>query len=281
MKYVAASALLLFATAACSGSGPGAVSPPDALAYKIPDNPTVVYVSESSQDISVDIPGMGPMDMQGNSEVTLAMAFAPAESGMEVTATFEKLSVTMSNPMAGDITASESDITGNLVFTMDEHGKGTLVSTPEVSQEVESMVGPAGIAYEFFPRLPGGSVEPGGTWTDTIQYEMEVAGGEASSRSVVTYTLVGDTVVNGATLLHVTYESDGEVVTHAVQQGTEMTQSFSGVTDGVFLWDPARGLMVSHETTAELDGSTEVPSSGMPPFPMVISARGSVRLQGG
>jgi hypothetical protein len=279
MKYVAASALILFGLAACAG--PGAVTPDRGLMYEMPESPTLVYVSESSQDISVDIPSMGAMDIQGSSEATMAMTFAEVEGGLQITATFEKLTATMTNPMAGPVTASESDVTGDLVFTIDELGNGTLVSAPEVNEAVEQLVGAAGLAYEFFPSLPGESVEPGGTWTDTLHYDLEVAGGEATSHSVSTYTLVGDTVVDGVTLLHITYESDGEVVAQAEQQGMAVIQSFSGTTDGMFLWDPARSLMVAHETTSEMDGTTEMPASGMAPFPMVISATGSVHLQGG
>ncbi len=279
MRYFAATALFLFGLAACSG--PGSVSPRKALVYEMPGTPSATYVMESSQDISVDIPGMGPMDIQGSSEATLAMVFTQVEGGLEITATFEKLTASMNNPMAAPITATESDVTGDLVFTIDAFGAGTVVSTPEVNEAVEQMVGAAGLAHEFFPRLPGGVVDPGESWTDTIRYEIQVGTGEAASKSVVTYTLVGDTVVDGVSLLHITYVSDGEVVANASQAGTEVIQEFSGTTDGIFLWDPARNLLVVNETDSEMDGSTEVPASGMPPFPMVVSAKGSVRLQGG
>ena len=80
MKYVAACALILFGLAACAG--PGAVAPDRGLMYEMPDPPSVVYVAESTQDISVDIPSMGAMDMQGTGEMTLAMTFAEVEGGL-------------------------------------------------------------------------------------------------------------------------------------------------------------------------------------------------------
>ena len=109
MKYVAASALVLFGLAACAG--PGGVAPDRGLMYEMPETPTVVYEMESSQDISVDIPSMGAMEMVGTSEATMAMTFTEVEGGLQVTANFQTLTASMNNPMAGAITASESDVT--------------------------------------------------------------------------------------------------------------------------------------------------------------------------
>jgi hypothetical protein len=279
MKYVAASALLLFGMAACSG--PGAVTPRGGLMYELPETPTLVYVSESSQDVSVDAGAMGTMDIQGSSEITLAVTFAPAEEGMQVTVEFQELSASLTNPMAGTTTASESDIEGNLVFIMDKMGKGTPVSTPEVKGDAEQLVQPGGLVHEFFPRLPGAAVNPGDTWTDTVAYELPVADGSSSSSSVTTYTLVGDTVVDGVTLMKVTYDGEGEAVAEVMTQGMEVIQSFSGDVTGMFLWDPARGVMTFNESFQDMDGMTEVPAAGIPPMPMTISGSGTVRLQGG
>ena len=76
---------------------------------------------------------MGAMNTQITSEGTLALTFAPAEDGLQVTWSSRSSPPLMSNPMMGTQTASESDIDGNLVFTMDALGNGTLVSSPEVA----------------------------------------------------------------------------------------------------------------------------------------------------
>jgi len=279
MKYLAFSAILLFGLSACSG--PGAVSPSGGLMYTVPATSSVVYVAESSQDVFIDAGAMGSMNMTGNSESELAMAFATGTDGVQVTTTFQKVSASMSQPMGGSQTASESDVDGPLVFTIDKTGKGTLVSAPEVTVTAEQLISPVALAYEFFPRLPGGAANPGDMWTDTIQYEIVMSQGDLSSKSVVTYTLVGDTVVDGLTLLHVTYEGEAEAVGSGTTEGMEAIQSFSGDLAGMFLWDPARSLVVFNETSQDLDGSVEVPASGMPPFPMTITATGTVYLQGG
>jgi len=279
MKYLAASALLLFGLTACAG--PGGVSPSAGLMYRVPDSPSVVYVAESSQDINIDAGAMGNMTMTATSTVTLAMSFTSGADGIQVTTTFEELSASMTQPMGGSLSASESDIEGDLVFTIDERGKGTVVTLPKTKGSAEQLVSPATFVHEFFPRLPGGAVNPGDTWTDTIQYEVQTADADVSSSSVLTYTLVGDTVVDGATLLHITYEGEADVVGAGVTEGMEVIQAFSGDVTGMFLWDPARGLMVAGESSQDMDGSVEVPAAGMPPMPMTVRGSGTVRLQGG
>jgi hypothetical protein len=183
--------------------------------------------------------------------------------------------------MGGAISASESDIVGDLVFTMDKKGKSTIVQLPEVKGSAEQLVSPASFVYEFFPRLPGGAVDPGASWTDTIQYDISTGQGDVSSKSVLTYTLQGDTIVDGATLLHITYTGKAEVVGSAMTEGMEVIQSASGDVTGMFLWDTARGLMVAGESSQDMDGTVEVPAAGMPPFPMTVSGSGTVRMQGG
>ena len=279
MKYVAATALLLFGLAACSG--PGAVSPRKALVYEMPGTPTLIYVSESAQDVIVDAGPMGTMNIQGSSEITMALTFAPAADGMEVTVEFQELTASLSNPMGGNQTASESDIEGNLVFTMDGVGRGTVVSTPEVKGDAEQLVRPAGLAYEFFPRLPGDVTEAGAMWTDTTAYDLPAEGGNVSTESITTYTAVGDTVVDGVTLMKITYEGEAEAVAEVVSEGMEVIQSFSGDVTGMFLFDAARGVMVYNESSQDMDGTTEVPAAGIPPMPMTITGTGTVWLQGG
>lgn len=279
MKYVAESALLLFGLAACAG--PGGVSPSGGLMYQVPESPSVVYVTEGHQDINIDAGDMGSMTMTASSEATLAMSFAAGADGIQVTTTFEVLSASMTQPMGGSLSASESDIEGDLVFTIDEKGKGTVVTLPETKGSAEQLVSPVSFVHEFFPRLPGGAVNPGDSWTDTIQYEAQTSEADLSSSSVLTYTLVGDTVVDGATLLHITYEGEADVVGAGVTEGMEVIQAFSGDVTGMFLWDPARGLMVAGESSQDMDGSVEVPGAGIPPMPMTVRGSGTVRLQGG
>lgn len=279
MKHAAALALLLAGLSACAG--PGGPGPSGSLMYRVPDPSTAVYTTESNSTISIDAGAMGSFSMRGSSDATLGITFAPGEGGVQVTVDFQKLSASLSQPMGGSQSASESDLDGDLVFTMDRTGKGTLVSAPVARGAAEDLANPISFVHEFFPRLPGRVVNPGDTWTDTIQYDVETGQGTGSNKSVLTYTLQGDTLVDGAHLLHITYEGQADVQGSGMQEGTEVFQTLSGTVTGMFLWDPARGLMVSGESSQDMTGSVEVPAAGIPPMPMDMTGTSSSRLQAG
>jgi hypothetical protein len=249
--------------------------------YEMPETPTLTYVSEGSQDVVVDAGAMGNMEVTGSSETTMAMTFEPAAEGMQITVEFQKLSASLNNPMAGPMTASESDIDGNLVFTMDQLGNAALVSAPTVRGVAEQLVRPAGMVYEFFPKLPGTEVNPGDTWTDTTAYELPSEAGTIEMESVSHYTVVGDTVVDGVTLMRIDAESEIESVAAMQQQGMDVIQTSSGEVRGFYLFDVPRGILVFAESSLDLEGSTEVPAAGIPPMPMTITGTGTVQLQGG
>ncbi len=277
MKRAVAVALF-FGLSACAG--PGATAPSGGLTYRVPDQPSLIYLTADTTNIDIDAGDMGSFGMRGTSEATLAMSFARGEGGVEVTASFEKLNARMSQPMGGAQSASESDIEGPVVFTLDRKGKGTLVSLPQMKGAAESLANPVTIVHEFFPRLPGNAVQPGATWTDTIQYDASTSEGETTSSTVMQYTLVGDTVVDGVSLLHVAFEGTADVVGTGSSEGMEIIQVASGDITGLFLWDPARGVLVLEEATADLTGSVEVPAAGVPPMPMALTGRSVARLQG-
>ncbi len=277
MKGIAATVLLL-GLGACAG--PGGTAPSGGLMYRVPDQPTLTYTTADTTNIDIDAGAMGSFRMKGTSTATLAMAFSQGEGGVQVTATFEKLAASLSQPMGGSQTATESDIQGALVFSMDRKGKGTLISQPVLKGVVEQMANPVTLVHEFFPRLPGGPVSPGATWTDTIRYDVDTDQGGTSSTSVMAYTLRGDTVVDGTALLKVTFQGTSDVTGSGMTEGMEVIQVSTGTFTGMFLWDPARGVLVAQEASGNMTGTTEVPAAGVPPMPMTITVRSVVRLQG-
>jgi hypothetical protein len=172
-------------------------------------------------------------------------------------------------------------VQGDLVFTLDRRGKPTVVSLPTTRPAAEQLVDPLGIVHGMFPRLPGMVVQPGASWTDTIQYQGRTGQGDTSSNVVMTYTLQGDTVVDGAGLLHITYEGRANVRGAAMTEGMQILQSVSGTVSGAILWDAVRSILVADEGTQDMTGSVEVPAAGMPPMPLSMRGTSSVRLQGG
>jgi len=277
MKSIAASLILLVGLTACAG--PNAASPGGGLMYQLPDTPELVYFTGDTTNIDIDAGPMGNLQMRGTGTATLVMSFERGADGIQVTATFRELDARMSQPMGAAQSADEGDIEGPLVFTLDEKGHATLVTLPEMKGEAATLASPHSIAMQFFPLLPGGKASPGDTWTDTIYFEAEVGPGETTSTTIATYTLRGDTVVDGANLLNISMEGTADVLTFAVSEGMEITQTFSGDISGTILWDPARSVFVGASFDQDMTGTVEVPAAGLPPMPLRVRGSSHVRLQ--
>jgi hypothetical protein len=278
MKPAAASLVLLLGLTACAG--PGGTSPSGGLMYRVPESPSVVYVTGDTSNIEIDAGPMGSLRMRGTGTSTMGVTFARGEGGVQVTATIQELNARLSNPMGGAQTATAADVEGDIVFSMDARGHTTVVSLPTTKGAAGQLANPQGLVYEFFPLLPGGAVNPGDTWTDTLHYSIQLDEGDTESTSIMTYTLVGDTLVDGKTLLHIAMTGKGEVTGSGVTEGMEVLQVFSGDMEGTILWDPARSLFVSGTFERDMDGTVEVPGAGMPPMPMTVTGKSHVKLQG-
>jgi hypothetical protein len=279
MKYLIVAATLLFSLSACAG--PSSMGPDGGLLYQVPEAPELVYLTGDTSNVDIDAGAMGSLRMRGTGTATLAMTFERGMEGIQVSATFRELDARLSQPMGGAQTADEGDLEGPVVFTIDEKGHATLVSLPEMKGQSGELASPHAIAYQFFPLMPGRAVNPGDMWTDTIHYETEVGQGDVISTTVATYTLVGDTLVEGINLLAISMDGTAEGTVFGVTEGMEVTQVFSGDVTGTVLWDPARSVYVRGSFEQDLSGTVEVPAAGMPPMPLRVRATSHVTLQGG
>ena len=281
MKWAKVSIVFFAGVSACAG--PGGIAPGGGLMYRVPDPASVEYVTSDTLDIYIDAGAMGIMEVEGSSSATWAMAFSEGTGEMDVTATVLDLYAEQTSPGAELVSATEEDVEGEVVFTMDRTGRGTVVSLPVVAGPVEPLVTPVSLVHDFFPRLPGEAVNPGESWTDTLSYEIEMSAGSAVMSSVTTFTLQGDTIVAGSRLLKVTFNGDGERNGKISQGGAEISQYVSGPTEGMFLWDPTRALMVFFESNFEMDGVTEVLNAPteIPPMSVSVEGRSVIELKGG
>jgi hypothetical protein len=113
-----------------------------------------------------------------------------------------------------------------------------------------------------------------------VRFEGEQSGGNVSSLSVLTYTLVGDTVAGGRSLVRIDFEGTSEVAAQGVMQGSEFSQNVNGDLTGWVLWDPQRSLLVEAHNASQARGSMEINAA---PYPLGLRVRqrGVVRLQEG
>jgi len=256
--------------AACVGASGGGTAGPSALAFHVPAERAVAYQQADTAVISVDAGGQ-MIDIQALSSAVMDMTLTPAEGGVRVTATWRELEGTVTNPMGPAERVSTDDVEGSLVFTLDRRGAAEMVSAPTLKGNAANMVAMSDVVHGFFPRLPGTAPTPGMTWTDTIAYEAEEAAGPLVARSIVTYTVAGDTVVDGRTLLKVELAGDDTRTQEGVTSGMAFVQDMAGTVRGHFLWDVAAGMLHSHVSWSDYTGTMEVDAV---PFPLDVNMRG-------
>lgn len=268
---LSASAVIIMLSA-CGGGGPAE------LGYGVPATSQVDYSYGDTTVVSVSMMGQS-MEIAMRGEATYAVGFARAGSGVGVTLLVESLSGSVSMPMAAPQTLSESDVEGELAFTLDRYGNATVTSTPEVSTEASRMISSLATAHTFFPGLPGRAVSPGDEWVDTVSYEGDAELGATTEKSVLRYTVAGDTVVAGRTLLKIALAGTSELSNEMDMGGMMVAQSSNVDVTGHVLWDASAGLMYEVVRASTGRGSVSVPIAPQA-LPIEVRSVQRARLRG-
>lgn len=275
MKTTTAFVAIVAGVAGCAG--PGGPSPTDAFTYAVPSPPDAVYQVADTMSIDMASP-LGDMEVTGTGSVTMALAFLADPGGMRVTGTVQSFSGTFTNPMMGTQTAGLDDVGGNLEVVVGRHGVEELVSFPELDGPVAPMSSFPALGYLLFPRVPGGDVDRGATWVDTVNSSTETEAMSSTTNAVNTYTLVGDTVVGGRRLVHIAVAAEVETETTIREGGASMSQNMAGSSDGFVLWDPERRLVAYAEYERDVAGTMSM--GGMGSMALTVTGPTKIRLEG-
>ena len=277
-RYLSLVILIALPVAGCGPFG-GGPSPDAALAFGVPTPSSLTYLVGDTTEVSVETGMMGTLAITSSTSATLALDFAQVAGGVQVTALFRQYSAIQTNPMAGATTADQDDIDGPLVLNFDRRGRVEIVQAPEVSGNAVQFF-PSEYAYSLFPQLPGGPLDPGDSWVDTVAYEMEHEGTSVAPIYAYTYTLQGDTTVAGRRLMKIDVVGQMSVDMLSNMEGMDLAQAFAGDLSGTVLWDPVGGMLHSSETTYGATGSLDMPAAGVPPMPLTVTGIRRVTLQG-
>ena len=260
------------AAAACAGTG--GRSPTDTFSYVVPSPANAVYHIADTIVIDLSSP-LGSLEAVSASTFTIGLAFATDPGGARVTGTVESLEATMTSPMGPAESAGLDDVSGTLGFLVGPYSVMEVTSYPEVGAPSPMLSFPA-LPHQLFPRIVPGVVLPGATWTDTAttSYEGEV---DATFSTITDYTLVGDTVVDGRSLLHIAVAAQVAIELEADEEILS-NQSLEGSLNGFILWDPQRRLAAYGRFDREMAGNMKMP--GMPTIPLGITGPTVLRLGG-
>ena len=261
------------ALSACGGGPPG----PPALAYQSTSIEDARYDYSNETVVSLSVMGQS-MEMSQEGTAELAVSFGSDPNGVQVTMNVEALSATINQPMGAPVQVDEGAVDGSLVFLLDRMGNATLGQMPDVGVEASQMVSGTSLAYTFFPGLPGRTVALGDVWVDTVTFEGEGAAGPQSETTILEYTMVGDTVIAGRSLLAIEFigttasSSSFDVAGMAISQASELD------VEGHVLWDYQAAVMFESHKVGTGSGTVRVPI--MPgPVPITVETVQTARLQ--
>ncbi len=263
---------------ACGGGGP---PPPPQLGYSLPDPTSATYTAGDTMTMDFNIQGQSFQVSQAAAG-TYGTTFQRADDGVQVSMEVQDFQGRMSQPMQGPVTVDESGIQGPLVFTLDRRGAATIVSTPTVKgMTAQQLFEPLTFVNSFFPRLPGAAAAAGDAWTDTIRFEGPASGGTAKGTTIVTYTVSGDTVVAGRSLVRLTLEGTAEESRSGTvaEMDADFTRSVKRTLKGWVLWDANRRLMTERYTESDGRGTMDV-TMAPEPFDFRFRHVSRVRLGG-
>lgn len=265
----AIAAVALISAAACGG-GPGAApaatpttgtGPTTGFAYRIPSPPEALYIVEDSVEVVVST-AAGDLDLTTKTLLTMNLVFGRDPAGIGVIGSVVGLDVAASSGVGGTRTANADNVQGPLAMVLARAGHVQVGAVPGLDSAVADLTPFPRVAYEIFPRLPAYPVGQGGTWVDTLTWAITDETSESATRSIYTYTLQGDTVIDGRTLLN--FSVEGELAMQLIEGVGDalVDQRLNGSSTGYVLWDPERSLPRFTAMSRVLEGTNQVPGAG-------------------
>jgi len=266
--------VLVAAMGACSSGPPG----PPSLAYGDQGVNTLMYQHGDTTNVSLSVMGQS-MDVTQAGVALYGVALSSADGGVGVTISVQELDATISQPMGAPIRIDQGDVDGDLVFTMDRTGTTLNVTErPSVTDEASQMVSGLALSHTFFPGLPGRAASVGESWVDTVAFEGEDGPGVRSETSILTYTVVGDTLVDGRALLNISMEGTALSEQDLEMGGMAIHQESEVAIEGYVLWDFQAGVMFELYRRSTGSGTVALPI--MPtPIPMEVVSTQRTRLR--
>ena len=213
----------------------------------------------------------GEVDMAMSSASTIALAFAADSGGVRAVGTVSDYSSGMFSIAMGNMDPGGTGLSGDLEFVIATDGHVEVLSTPELASTGLPVVAPFQFnALDLFPRFPGHPLQPGDTWADTVTASADPAAlgvpvpieGTTESTFVYTYTLAGDTLVDGRSLRKITVSGAGTTPGSVEEAGQTTAGDLNNTLEGIVLWDAERGLVAAVDLVRTLDGSMSL--MGMP-----------------
>lgn len=260
---------------------PGPLEPePDALAYGLPTASPAFYILADTAMFTVDSGAMGRMSVSAAYRGTVEVDIGAGRDALEARVRFHRLDGMFEAQAQRPQRVDEADVDGEFLLTVDAQGRTETVAEPRLSQRLLDVTSADAMVRPLFVRLPGRPATPGETWVDTIVSLEHRSDGRSQVRTVMTTTLIGDTIVDGRALILLRTRADNQLEVEGRSGGVLVRQLLTGTTDGTVLWDPHFRMIVQRSEDGSLTGSLEMPGAGAVAVPLTARVRRHVRLEG-
>lgn len=252
------------------------------LAYAHIEQPALIYAFADTTEFSIQAGPMGVMQVTSAESGLAELTFlrepgggASAEALVRLTA----FSGRFENPGQGAVTADLRDIRGVWRVRLSPRGRPTVVDTPSVSADARDLIGGESAVRPFFAHLPGRPAEPGLSWVDTVSVTERNGDALSTARSIVTATLVGDTLIGERRVALIHTRSQTTLEVEGASGGVEVLQRLAGTTTGRVLWDARRSVLIARSESGVLTGTLELAGSDFGGLPVEATIRRAVMLR--
>ena len=243
------------------------------LAHGEPADKHPTYHVHDTMAITIaSVPGGVRLTAVANA--SLRLAFDEDSDGLRVAAEIVDFGGSVGNPAMGVQTLEEDDARGEMVFLVGRNGVVESLSRPRLSDEAGQFSLFNQLPHDLFPGLPGHAAREGESWTDSAVWSSTAGGMTTTSTMARVYTLVGDTAVEGRSMLAISLMADVRISGSGSQGGLATSQAIEGTVTGHMLWDPESRLLHHAELHRDFEGRSSL--EGRPPGE--IALRGPQRI---
>jgi hypothetical protein len=260
------------------GPGPAPAPTPELLAHSLPAVSPAVYTIGDTATFTVDSGPMGGLTVAAAYTGVARFEVWPSDQAFEASVRFLQFHGTLSSNRETRRTVDETHIDGAFSLRFDARGRVEVTDTPALSTEILEIAGPESLVRPLFVHLPDRLVRPGELWVDTVASAEESPESRSEAYTIITTTLVGDTIFEGRTLLLLRTRAHNRIETTGQAGGVQVRQRLMGTTTGTVVWDPALRLMVERREDGYLAGTLAMPTAGVAAMPMSARVRRVVEL---
>lgn len=245
--------------------------------YRRTPGDTLRYHEVTSSTTELTTP-QGTVPLESSHDARMSIAFGTADTAY---AWYDALKVSARSPQ-GERTPSTAGALGRpFVLLVDRQGTIQTASAPAFPEEFEGVTDLTRQFDDYWVPLRARALRTGAEWTDTLAMRDSTDAGRVyAMHRVRSHRVRGDTVVGGERLvvLQITSKDSVDVSAPGARPGLSIRNVMRGTEQGIVLWSPQRGVLVSRSREGESSGEMHL-LGGAQPIVMPMRRRFTNSLQ--